>query len=51
MGLIIEDKKQKVKTSVDIDKELLSRARKKMIQKKHTLKQIVEAALKEYLKC
>jgi len=49
MSLVIPDKKSKVKTSVDIDYDLLSKAQKKMKQKNHTLRMIVEAALREYI--
>lgn len=49
MSLNLPEKKPKVKTSIEIDAELLSKAQKKMKMKEHTLRMIVEAALKDYL--
>lgn len=49
MSLNLESKPEKIKTSIDIDSNLFKKAQEKMKLKNHTLRMIVEAALKQYL--
>jgi hypothetical protein len=49
MSLNLPEKRRKIKTSVDIDYELLFKAHAKMKKRGHKFREIVEAALKQYI--
>lgn len=49
MKIEIPEKEEVTKTSMDINSELLEKAKKKMKRKGHTMRKLVEALLKQYV--
>lgn len=49
MKIVIPNKEKVIKTSIDINAELLDKAKKKMKRKGHKMRQLVEVLLKQYI--